>query len=260
MPSPFPGMDPYIEGQKWREFHQKLADEIQSTLMPGLRPRFVASVEERVCIEHTPEELARPTAPDPAVGAAWPRVRAEGSGDTAAFVPPFIIPMAMPEEIREPYVEIHLRGSGEVVALIEILSPGNKRPGSDGRREYLAKRESVLPTRVHLIELDLLRGGERLPMGRPLPTADYFAFVRRGTARMAAGVWPISLREPLPTIPVPLADDDPDLPLDLQAVFTTVYDQTGYDYSLDYERDTVPPLSEEDAAWARELFAAAPRG
>jgi len=135
-----------------------------------------------------------------------------------------------------------------------VLSPDNKRAGSDGHREYLSKREAVLQSTAHLIELDLLRGGRRLPTIEPLPPADYYAFVCRAQHRPRAEVYAWTLRHRLPTIPVPLAADDPDVMLDLQAVFDTVYERAGYDYSLDYHRPVEPPLSDADAAWVRELL------
>jgi hypothetical protein len=139
-----------------------------------------------------------------------------------------------------------------VVTIVEVLSPTNKRPGGDGRDAYLQKREEVLLSPAHLVELDLLRGGERLPALKPLPPGDYYAFVSRQRDRPMAAVYAWSLRSPLPAIPVPLAGDDRDVIPDLQSVFTDVYDRAGYDYTLDYERAVEPTLSEDDATWARE--------
>ena len=146
----------------------------------------------------------------------------------------------------------------EVVTVIEVLSPGNKRPGSDGRREYLNKRETVLRSPAHLLELDLLRGGERLPTIEALPRADYYAFVCRARRRPLAEVYPWTLYQPLPSIPVPLAQGDPEIALDLQAVFTTVYDRAGYDYALDYAQPVAPPLSEDEQAWCAAILQQAP--
>jgi hypothetical protein len=145
----------------------------------------------------------------------------------------------------------------EVVTVIEVLSPANKRPGSDGRRQYLEKREEVLLSPASLIELDLLRGGERLPMAAPLPAGDYYAIIARGWRPRRADVYAWSLRQPLPTIPVPLAGEDPDVPLDLQAAFATLYDRAVYAVSLDYRHVIEPPLAEADAAWAQEVLAQA---
>jgi hypothetical protein len=135
-----------------------------------------------------------------------------------------------------------------------MLSPFNKRIG-DGRTEYLKRRNAILNSDAHLIELDLLREGERVPMGKPLPPADYYAIVSRSYRRPMAEVYAWTIRQKMPTIPVPLLWGEPDVPLDLQGVLTTVYDRAGYDYRLPYDRDPEPPLRAEDAAWAREIIA-----
>jgi hypothetical protein len=154
----------------------------------------------------------------------------------------------MPEEVREAYITILDREGLEVVTVIELLSPGNKRSGSDGRREYLSKREGILRSSSHLVEVDLLRGGARLPTVEPPPPADYYVYVARALARPRIEVYPSSLRDRLPSIPVPLSGADPDAELDLQAAFERVYARVGYDYSLDYSRPVEPPLEEADAA------------
>jgi hypothetical protein len=144
----------------------------------------------------------------------------------------------------------------EVVTVIEVLFPGNKRVGSDGQREYLRKRGDVLLSATHLVELDLLRGGERLPTIEPLPPGDYYAFVCRRQRRFQAEVYAWLLPQPLPPIPVPLAEADADIVLDLQAICTTVYDCAGYDYSLNYRQTIAPPLSDAEQAWAQQLLTA----
>ncbi|MCS6860892.1 MAG: DUF4058 family protein [Abditibacteriales bacterium] len=254
MPSRFPGMDPYVEGQVWKEFHNNFISEIQAALVPRLRPRYVVRLEERVYVEREPNGTSHYIIPDVTLVEDTAPLTLTGGGSTATVAQPVAIPVVMPEEVRELYLEVRLRETHEVVTVIEVLSPDNKRTGSDGRREYLAKREIVLKSPAHLIEIDLLRGGTRLPMARPLPPADYYVFVHRSQRRPMADVWHFTLRDPMPTIPVPLAGNDPDVSLDLQAVFNAVYDRAGYDYSLDYQHGTVPPLSEEEAAWAQGLL------
>ncbi len=160
----------------------------------------------------------------------------------------------MPEERRETYLVVRLRESMEVVTVLECLSPGNKRAGGDGRREYLDKREAVLQSQAHIVELDLLRGGARLPTVTPLPPADYYAIVSRRQRRPAAAVYFWTIRDRLPTLPVPLKTGDPDVPLDLQAAFSTVYDRARYDLSLNYDFDLQPPPRGDDAAWVQALL------
>lgn len=164
--------------------------------------------------------------------------------------------------MKETYLYIRPRATEKPVTIIEVLTPNNKRRGSDGRREYLAKREETLRSGTHLVEIDLLRGGERLPMAKELPPADYYVIVSRAERRPAADVWPIGLRHSLPVVPVPLGDRDPDATIDLQAVIDDRYDRALYGYLLDYSQDLVPPLPSDDAAWVREILSArlAPEG
>jgi len=225
-------------------------------VMPSLRPRYMAVVEERLYLEHPLDSDRRSLRPDivvtgnpPVAGGAAVLAPAAARGMVTVTLP-------MLEEEREPYIEIRLRDGGEVVAVIELLSPANKRAGSNGHREYLEKRELVLQSSAHLVELDFLRGDARLPMRGELPPADGYALVSRAGRRPLAQVWPWTLRQPLPVIPIPLAGDDPDVLLDLQAVFTTVYDRAGYDYSLDYRRAPDPALSDADASWGQGLLSA----
>lgn len=259
MPSPFPGMDPYIEGQVWEDFHTDFIIGIRASLTPNVIPRYVVRVEERVYLEHLSDERAEHIRPDVTIvereGGAAPLEDGVATA-TAVAVEPVVIPLSMPERVQEAFLTIRERESMEVITVIEVLSPTNKRLGSNGQREYLEKRDAVLLSAAHLVELDLLRGGERLPMAKPLPPADYYAFVCRRYRRPNAEVYPWSLRHRLPPIPVPLAGRDPDVVLDLQAVLNTVYDRARYDYLLDYKRPVEPPLNEADAAWAQSLLGA----
>lgn len=114
-------------------------------------------------------------------------------------------------------VEIRDRANRQLVTAIEVLSPTNKR--SEGYAEYLAKRRRLMVSSVHLLEIDLLRLGQRVPMRQPLPSAPYFVFLSRAPDRPIIEVWPVSLAEPLPVVPVPLLPGDADVPLDLQQAF-----------------------------------------
>ncbi|MCO5169086.1 MAG: DUF4058 family protein [Planctomycetes bacterium] len=189
----------------------RLISGLSDTLMELLRPRYVVRADERVYVSDE---------------------------DAVRF------------EHREPFLSIFARGSAEVVTVIEVLSPTNKRgDGSEGRRAYLAKRRQVLHSEAHLVEIDLLRAGQRVPMARPLPAADYVVIVSRAPLRPECDVFPSSLRDPLPTVPIPLLGDEA-VEVDLQALLDSVYARAGYDLDVDYGREPVPPLSPEDAAWA----------
>lgn len=254
MPSVFPGMDPIIESQVWPEFHLVFIAAFHERLARDLRPRYVVRAEERVYVEQESDAFMDYARPDVTILQGADRVTTAGGGTATAVAPvPRMLPV--PERMREAFLTVRSRESLEVVAIIEILSPANKRPGSDGRSEYLKKRQAVLQSAVHLVELDLLRGGQRMPLAEPFPPGDYCALVSRAGRRPVVDVYAWSLRHPLPPIAIPLAGDDPDAIVDLQALFNVAYDRAGYDYSLDYRQPILPPLSDEDAAWAREIAA-----
>ncbi len=256
MPSPFPGMDPFLEIQEWEDFHTTFNTVIREVLSPRVEPRYVVRVERRVYFEHT-------DGADDGVGRAEVAVLLGGRGtrggdspaqSEAATIAPTECVLPIPEEKRETYLVIRLRDAWEVVTVLEVLSPTNKRRGADGQREYLEKREGVLRSQAHLVELDLLRGGERLPTRTPLPQADYYAIIRRRCRRPRGEVYAWTIKDPLPTIPIPLRKGDPDVPLDLQTVLTTVYDRARYDLSLDYTRPLRPALPKTDQPWLRECL------
>jgi hypothetical protein len=160
-------------------------------------------------------------------------------------------------EEREAYLVIRKTGEREVVTVIEVLSPSNKRLGSDGRREYLAKRQEVLQSNSHLVELDLLLNGQRLPTDRPLKlNTDYCAFICRAEHRPQAEVFEWNLRSRLPRIPVPLLPGDSDAVVNLQEAVTAVYDRAGYDYTLHYDQPLSQGLRPNDEAWLKQVLAA----
>jgi hypothetical protein len=254
MASPFPGMDPYIEGQEWEDFHFRFIHALAGGLDPYLPPNYVTRVEKRVYVERPGDEPPAQPRPDVAVIRKTPSVAA-GVEDAALSEPPFSIPLLIPIDQEEPYLEIRLRESGELVTSIELLSPSNKRARGDGWHEYLTKREQILRSWTHLVEIDLLRGGQRLPMATSLPPGDYFVMLSRVRRRPMADVWPFTLRDPMPRIPIPLSKPDADIPLDLQSAFEEVYRMGRYESSLDYAHGAVPPLSAEEQVWADELLA-----
>ena len=157
----------------------------------------------------------------------------------------------MVEEVKDRWIEIRRKPDWVPVAILELLSPTNK-PGH-GYEEYLQKRVSLIARSIHLVELDLLLGGRRLPMARPLPPGDYYAFVSRTERRPLADVYSWSIRDPLPTIPIPLVLPDPDILLDLAPIFAAVYKRSRYDRSIDYQAPLPLPLGTSDRVWAEEL-------
>ncbi|HTE21002.1 MAG TPA: DUF4058 family protein [Armatimonadota bacterium] len=246
MPSPFPGMDPYLEGPLWMTVHTQLSAEIARQLAPKLRPRYLALTTERIVME-IPRGVSIATAslyPDVGVAsvATW-------SGPSVATAP---LQVATPMPVPVPHVTVEIRdvANRQLVTAIEVLSPSNKR--GEGREEYLAKRGRLLLSTAHLLEIDLLREGQRVPLLEPLPPAPYFVFLSRAERRPILDVWPIQLSASLPTVAVPLLPDDPDVVLDLQLALSTVYDLVGYDLAVDYSQPPPVPLSAEEASRARQ--------
>jgi hypothetical protein len=157
---------------------------------------------------------------------------------------------------REAYLEIIDRHSREVVAVIELLSPSKKRRSGPDRAQYLAKRTNGLASQTHLVEIDLLRGGEAMP-GEDRPECSYSVLVSRVEDRPDAGFWPLGLSDRLPVIPIPLRAPHADASLDLQVLLNRVYDEAGYEYDI-YDGPPQPALTAEENAWAKNFIPAAP--
>ena len=174
-----------------------------------------------------------------------------GKGAAVLEAPTYVVLPELDIE-RESFLEVRDRQSRELVTVVEVLSPTNKRPG-DHRGQYLNKRADLLQSPVHLVEIDLLRGGPPLPP-TDRPGGSYSVLVSRAQTRPRAGFWPFGLRDPLPTVPVPLKGADADARLDLRAILDRVYDESGYGYFL-YDHEPDPALNDDDANWARSLIA-----
>lgn len=262
MPSPFPGMDPYLEhSARWPGVHQGLITYIQSVLNAILPPRYVADIGERLYILQPERE--RDIYPDVVVvehpSREMSAERGAGGAAVAVSDPPWVMTVE-PVEMREVFVEIFpVADEGHLVTVIEVLSPSNKTAGSPGRELYLTKQREILGSQTHLIEIDLLRRGEHT-VGAPREKLlqrglwDYLASLHRGGQRGRYEVWAIPLRQRLPRIRVPLATGDPDIVLDLQAVFNRCYDEGAYARRLDYRREPATPLKGSDAEWATCLL------
>lgn len=254
MPSPFPGMDPYLEGSLWSTVHFQLSAEIARQLSSGLSEKYVVLTTERFAVR-TPEDMsASAETIYPYIGVAEAGKKLKEAPTMAAATslrPPLLIPTVMLE--REPQATIEIRdvASRRLVTAIEVLSPTNKQ--GPGYVEYLTKRDALLRSDSHLIEIDLLRRGRRVPMKQPLPLAPYFVFVSRADGRPMVSVWPTSLDQSLPTFPVPLLPGDPDVMLDLQLAFTTVYDISHYERLIDYDAPPEVPLEGAATSWAAEI-------
>ncbi|MBI3462877.1 MAG: DUF4058 family protein [Planctomycetes bacterium] len=251
MPSPFPGMDPYLENPAfWPDFHARFITYWCDTLRELLPEQYEARVDERVNLVEVHPEHVKLIAPDVSItrdaSATMPASEAKG----VATIEPTVIPLAMEEGVRETYIEIRRRPERTLIAVLELLSPSNKE--EPGRSIYLAKRNALLHQDVHLVELDLLLADRRLPLAGPYPAGDYFALVSRSDRRPDCHVFAWTIREPLPTIPIPLRSPDRDIAIDLGAVFTQNYDRGGYRRSLIYQAPPDVKLPPQDLSWVVE--------
>ena len=219
MPSPFPGIDPYIEFcGRWQDFHSALLIYYRVALNESLPEDYVAQVEEEASLMR--DSGGKTPRPHPDV-ATW--------------------------------IEIRKLPDLDLVTVIEVLSPTNKT--GEGWYEYLKKRNGYIERPVHIVELDFLIAGHRLPMERPLPRGNFHAIVSRAERRPDADVYSWSIRDPLSAIPIPLEHPDPDVILDLAPACAMAYDGGRYGMLLRsrYREPLGLPLAPEDRAWAEGL-------
>lgn len=257
MPSPFPGMNPYLEQRSvWEDFHNRFMTYAGEAITAQVRPNFMVKLEERVYIHEPPADERLKFFGKPDIGVIEGSVTNQPPIKTAE--PKLtnkvhsIIAMLPDVDIeRHPYIEIRDRHNRELVTMIEILSPTNKRYGPD-REQYGIKRSAVMLSPASLVEIDLLRGGPRFPLDN-LPPSDYCVTLYRRKDFPKVEAWPIGLRDPLPVIPIPLKGDFPDATLDLQATLNRVYDAAGYEDYI-YESTPEPPLEGNDLEWAKALI------
>ncbi|MGH2544095.1 MAG: DUF4058 family protein [Ardenticatenaceae bacterium] len=221
MPSPFPGMDPYLEEPaRWGGFHSRLINSISDQLADLVSPRFFVDIEERVYI-------TTPTLVEPLYDV----------------------------EIHDRFLEIRDSRNRQVVTTIEVLSPFNKASSTPGREAFMRKRETVMASPVHWIEIDLLRAGARPP--EVASESDYYALLKRGNVSGRREVWYFGVRDALPTIAVPLLPGYDDVPLNFQAAFEDLYERAHYTEMLDYsDKVPAPRLNPPDRTWAAERTAA----
>lgn len=251
MPSPFPGMNPWLEQDAiWHDFHQSFLSGMRDAIAAAVAPRYYVVLEEHVYIHEPPVSRARFLGrPDISIVDTG-----EGRCEASTFVMEAPVYTMLPEPmdvVHESFIEIRDSENDFLVTVLELLSPSNKQAGYD-RDAYIAKRRHYLLSDVNFIEIDLLRGGPRMPI-EELPPCDYYVLVKRASDRIRAGVWPIRLRDTLPPIPIPLRAPDPDVWLDLQATLHSVYDRAGYQFRI-YRGNPKPNLVADDAQWADAIL------
>jgi hypothetical protein len=258
MPSPFPGMDPYLESSVfWGGFHTRLYNSISNSLNSRLPDGYFAEMDEYIWLQEDQSEeeqlLGKPDAFVTAKNGLSSPV-SSGRGGLATELAPVHVTLPKANKKKHRFVKIvgpdHLR----VVTVIEVLSPSNKVRGED-REKYLNKRDEYLGTTTNLVEIDLLRDGSRMPFGKPSPmVADYYIFVCRSCNYPRAEVWPFTIRDPIPPTPVPLKPEHGDIQLDLQKCVAEIYNTNRYAMRIDYSQPPVPPFSTVDAGWSVELL------
>jgi hypothetical protein len=256
-------MDPFLEGYLWPDVHHRLATEIARRLTPRLRPRYVARIEIYVVEDESPEAEIGILYPDVEVvrlksaAPASPATQGPGQPEPGmgTLAPPLRIARIDPVEVRLAFVEVRDAARNELVTVVEILSPVNKR--EPRIKKYRERRERLCHAGVHLLEIDLLRRGVRPLAGHPrLPSSSYLITLTRADSSTIGGVWALGLDAPLPAVPVPLRAPDADVPLDLGDALRSVYEEAAYDLSIDYESaPPPPPLTEVErslvADWVR---------
>ena len=263
MPSPFPGMDPYLEEPGlWPDVHARLITAVGAALTPKLRPKYLARVEQRT-FAFAPNDPAQDLylVPDLRI---VPRLRERpapfdsGGGTAVAVAQGVEVTEEMTAVAKQRYLQVLDVEDREVVTVIEIVSPSNKNGGS-GQRAFEQKREQVQASRTNWMEFDLIRRHRTLYVPHRVGRCDYLCFTDRIVSYSGLGpedddrrrvMFPVGLRDRLPVLPVPLRPDDEPVPLDLQAALDRVYDEAAYDAGIDYAADPPPPeLPDGHAAW-----------
>lgn len=251
MPCPFPGFDPFLEDPAyWSDFHATFVNYWREAIADALPDAYEARIGERVYLIEQEPDARKLVIPDIGISSRELGSASSPVVDTATLEP-VTIPVTVLDGPREPYIEILHRPKRSLVTVLELLSPANKNP--PGRTEYLSKRRALLYQSVNLVELDLLRGGQRVPMARALPPGDAYYFVSRAEQRPDCQVYSWLLPHALPILPVPLRIPDRDLLIDLAAVFTTAYERGRFYRTIDYSQ---PPgqLHEGEKAWVQSLI------
>jgi hypothetical protein len=260
-------MDPYIEAcGLWEDFHNKLIGEIERALAPQLPEHYLVRAGERAYVVLVPETGVeeRSILPDLGIVRRRParkqrkRGSATDSGPAVLEAPehaPAIMRALVDTEFRETFLEIReAKPQHRLITTIEVLSPSNKRMDSPGWIQYSRKRQSLLTGYANLVEIDLLRGGQRMPMEDDWPDAPYYLLVAHKEEAPRCRVWPAHFLRPLPELVVPLSRPDRDISLRLQPLIAAVYERSRYEVDIDYRQPLRPALKAQETARVRELM------
>ena len=246
MPSPLPGMNPFLEAPElWSEFHSRMIVAIADALDDDLSRDYRVAVEKRVYLDQGDETVL--------IGIPDVSVMAPPTGKTtttAVLDTPITVEIPLEETVQERYLEIREVATGRVVTVIELLSPKNKR-SKVGREAYLQKRRQIMMSQTHLVEIDLLRGGEAMPMTGAVES-DYRILVSASEHRPKAQLYAFNLRQVIPEIAIPLKAHGT-VTLALQPLLHRVYDKARLELAINYQQSLSPKLSDEDTAWILSL-------
>jgi len=263
MPSPFPGMDPYLEGpSSFPDLHDSLIAYLREALNAQLPQPYYAGINSRVWLERGHRSIG------PDVDVTYPRTSATlpDPGTSALAVAEItetepVVVHVPAEEARESFLEVYTTDDGERLVTIEVLSPGNKSRGTQARKLYRRKQADVLKTAVHLVEIDLLRCGTHttaVPLDeahRQAGRFDYHVCVRRYDQPQEYVVYPIQLSQRLPTIAVPLLPEDDPMAIALQPLLDRSYDAGRYARRVPHDDSPPPPpLDDQHAAWVKNVL------
>ena len=253
MPSPFPVMDPYLERPtKWPNVHQWIVFGLAEALGQVLPDHYYVSIEERLSIADLPDRGAtkRPDATVIATGGPLP-----AGASVAVLERGVSVLVPQPETVRESYLQVvDLRAGEEAVTVLEVLSPSNKRRGA-GREKYLEKRSLVFSQALNLVEIDLLRAGERMPVDGAPQDYDYSILLCRAAELPRAVLLPFGVRDAIPRFPLPLRTGEEEPWVDLGEVLRSVYDRGRFARFAAYATPPDPRLAEDNEAWAERLLA-----
>ncbi len=254
MPSPFPGMDPFIESQLWEDFHATALPVIRELLLPQLPDGYKAYVQGRIYYSEDAPGVRQPRFQPDVTMTGRPAVSGGRRNDGGLATMPQRATWTELVEHQEAYVELREAATERVVTVLELLSPTNKRRRHKGRRVFLNKRRSILERMANYVEIDLLRGGDAVCAVEPHPEGDYYAIVSRMVARPDVDLYAWSVRDILPAISIPLLPEHGDVTLDLAQTLAVVYDRSGYRNLLRYDVPVEPSLTAAEQTWLESVL------
>jgi len=254
MPTPFPGMDPYLEKPGlWVQIHASLIVDIQRFLTPLLRPHYNVAIEQRTYLTFLSPDEQSSGIPDILLASPIDEDDDDIAVATAPMVTrPLVSELPMPQVVTERYLEVRDAVNKEVITVIEVLSPANKK-GREGRAQYERKRLKVLASLTNLVEIDLIRAGKPFPM-KVKRASHYRIVVSRSWQRPKADIYLFGVRDKIPDFPIPLQEGETEPVLPLNQILHELYDLGGYDLAIDYRQKTEPPLAEKDAKWVAQIL------